>query len=381
MKKYYVDHAATTPVHPEVVKEMLDVLTENFGNPSSIHSYGRDARKVIDEARQVLANSIQAEFHEVVFTSGGTEADNLALIGTALANKDRGTHIITTQIEHHAVLNTCQFLEKNGFDVTYLPVDENGRVSLEDVKQALRDKTILVSIMYANNEVGTIEPIEEIGALLKDHPAYFHTDAVQAYGLIPIDVKRMGIDLLSTSAHKINGPKGIGFLYVRDGVKMIPHLYGGEQERKRRAGTENVPGIAGFKKAVEMIQTERGEKFSFYQQLREQFIAILQEENIEFRVNGFVKDNTLPSILNISFPGTHVEQILVNLDLEGISASSGSACTAGSLEPSHVLNAMYGEEQDPVFNSIRFSFGYGLTMEDIEIIARKTAKVINRLTQ
>ncbi|MED1673634.1 cysteine desulfurase family protein [Pallidibacillus thermolactis] len=379
MNKYYADYAATSPIHPDVVEEMTEVMHHIYGNPSSIHAYGREARKIIDEARNVIAKSIHANFNEIIFTSGGTEADNMALIGTAYANKDKGKHIITTAIEHHAVLHTCEFLEQNGFEVTYLPVDKTGRVSVEDVKNALRDDTILVSVMFANNEVGTIQPIAEIGQLLSEHQAYFHTDAVQAYGLLPIDVKKMHIDLLSVSAHKINGPKGIGFLYENTGVRLQPYFYGGEQERKRRAGTENVPGIAGFKKAVEIIQKDRQKKYDFYEQLREKFIQRLKEESINFKINGS-ESNYLPHIINVSFPGTDVEAFLVNLDLEGISASSGSACTAGSLEPSHVLRAMYGSESDELFNSIRFSFGLGVTLEDVEDIAKITAKVVKRLT-
>ncbi|MCU9602688.1 cysteine desulfurase family protein [Pallidibacillus thermolactis] len=379
MNKYYADYAATSPIHPDVVEEMTKVMHHIYGNPSSIHAYGREARKIIDEARNVIAKSIHANFNEIIFTSGGTEADNMALIGTAYANKDKGKHIITTAIEHHAVLHTCEFLEQNGFEVTYLPVDKTGRVSVEDVKNALRDDTILVSVMFANNEVGTIQPIAEIGQLLSEHQAYFHTDAVQAYGLLPIDVKKMHIDLLSVSAHKINGPKGIGFLYENTGVRLQPYFYGGEQERKRRAGTENVPGIAGLKKAVEIIQKDRQKKYDFYEQLREKFIQRLKEESINFKINGS-ESNYLPHIINVSFPGTDVEAFLVNLDLEGISASSGSACTAGSLEPSHVLRAMYGSESDELFNSIRFSFGLGVTLEDVEDIAKITAKVVKRLT-
>ena len=379
MNKYYADYAATSPIHPDVVEEMTEVMHHIYGNPSSIHAYGREARKIIDEARNVIAKSIHANFNEIIFTSGGTEADNMALIGTAYANKDKGKHIITTAIEHHAVLHTCEFLEQNGFEVTYLPVDKTGRVSVEDVKNALRDDTILVSVMFANNEVGTIQPIAEIGQLLSEHQAYFHTDAVQAYGLLPINVKKMHIDLLSVSAHKINGPKGIVFLYENTGVRLQPYFYGGEQERKRRAGTENVPGIAGFKKAVEIIQKDRQKKYDFYEQLREKFIQRLKEESINFKINGS-ESNYLPHIINVSFPGTDVEAFLVNLDLEGISASSGSACTAGSLEPSHVLRAMYGSESDELFNSIRFSFGLGVTLEDVEDIAKITAKVVKRLT-
>ncbi|WAA10282.1 cysteine desulfurase family protein [Fervidibacillus albus] len=378
MDTIYLDHAATTPVHPDVIREMVDHL-KNYGNPSSIHGIGRQTRRVVDQARKIAARSIGAAFNEIIFTSGGTEADNLAIIGSALANRKQGNHIITTSIEHPAVLETCKYLERNGFHVTYLPVDASGRIDVHSVKNHLRDDTILVSVMYANNEVGAIQPIREIGELLSNHSAIFHTDAVQAFGLLPIDCKELGVDLLSVSAHKINGPKGIGFLYAKNGVKLVPHQYGGEQERKRRAGTENVPGIGGFAKAIEIMMKKRSENYAKYEQFRRQFIDTLQKGNISFKINGQL-ENTLPHILNISFPGTNVEQMLVNLDLEGVSASGGSACTAGSLEPSHVLKAMFGSDGDPLFNSVRFSFGYGLTEEDIRRAAEKTIKIVKRLT-
>lgn len=378
MENIYCDHAATSPVHPDVIKAMQTALNETFGNPSSIHSYGRRARHLVDEARQMAARSIGADFNEIIFTSGGTEADNLAIIGVALANRDKGKHIITTQIEHHAVLNTCEFLEKEGFDITYLPVDEMGRISLSSLESALRDDTILVSIMFGNNEVGTIQPIKEIGELLSNHRAYFHTDAVQAYGLVNINVKEMNIDLLSVSAHKINGPKGIGFLYVKNGTKLSPLMHGGEQERKRRAGTENAYAIAGFHKAIEISMANMNEKVAYYQQLKQRFVSELSNQGIEFYINGS-KEHSLPHIINISFPGTDVEAMLVNLDLAGIAASSGSACTAGSVEPSHVLKAMFGSNSDRIYNSIRFSFGYGNTIEQIEEAAKQTANIVQRL--
>ena len=379
MEYIYVDHAATTPVHPEVIQVMADTMANVIGNPSSVHSFGRKARQIVDEARTKAASSINAEFQEIIFTSGGTEADNMAILGVAYANRDKGNHIITTQIEHHAVLHACEHLEKNGFSVTYLPVDRKGQVDVNELKNALRDDTILVSIMYANNEVGTIQPIREIGELLKNHPAYFHTDAVQAYGTLPIDVKRDGIELLSVSSHKINGPKGIGFLYVKDGVKLAKTSFGGEQERKRRAGTENVPAISGFKKAIELMEQSRSEKLEKYHLLKSLFIEKLKAEGIRFSVNG--SENSLPHIVNMSFPGTNVEQMLVNLDLERIAASSGSACTAGSLEPSHVLAAMFGKNSEELYNSIRFSFGMGNTEEQIEKLAKKTAAIVRRLVR
>ena len=379
MDRIYLDHAATSPVHPDVVERMIQFMTEVFGNPSSIHYFGRQSRQAVDEARTVVAKSIGAKESEIIFTSGGTEADNIALIGTAMANRHRGRHIITTMIEHHAVLRACEYLEKQGFEVTYLPVDEKGNVSLADVKAALRDDTILVSIMFANNEVGVLQPIGEIGELLKDHQAYFHTDAVQAYGLVPIDVNDYHIDLLSVSSHKINGPKGIGALYVRETVKLSPLFYGGEQERKRRAGTENVAGIVGFAKAVEIAQETMNHKQQEYRSMREAMLSIFAESGISYYVNGN-QDHCLPHIVNVAFPGTNVESMLVNLDLAGIAASSGSACTAGSIDPSHVLVAMFGKESERIRSSVRFSFGLGNTKEQIERAASETVKIVKRLT-
>lgn len=380
MERIYVDHAATSPVHPAVVERMTTFMHEHFGNPSSIHHYGRESRRYLDEARQTIASSIGARENDIIFTSGGTEADNMALIGVALANKHRGNHIITTSIEHHAVLHTCQFLEGQGFEVTYLPVDETGRVSIEDIKRSLTDKTILVSVMYGNNEVGTIQPISEIGALLKRHGAYFHTDAVQAYGLISLNVQQLGVDLLSVSSHKINGPKGIGFLYVAPHVVLSPLLFGGEQERKRRAGTENMASIVGFEQAVRIAQESLKERAVQYKQFKERMMQILEEEQVSFNVNGNV-DYALPHVLNLSFERVNVESMLVNLDLAGIAASSGSACTAGTVDPSHVLVAMFGKESDRITSSIRFSFGLGNTMEQTEELARKTATIVKRLAK
>lgn len=380
METIYLDHAATTPMHPEAIRVMTDVMNDTFGNPSSIHQFGRAARKRMDDSRKVLADSIRASIDEIIFTSGGTEADNSAIFSAVQALRDKGNHIITSEIEHHAVLHTCEELEKHGFDVTYLPVDELGRVSVDSVKQALRDDTILVTIMYGNNEVGTLQPIREIGSLLKDHQAFFHTDAVQAYGAVPIDVKELGVDFMSVSSHKINGPKGIGFLYARKGIPFKPLLFGGEQERKRRAGTENVAGAAGFAKAAEIIQQTAAEKTAMYKTFKGIMIRLLEESGIEFAINGTL-DESLPHILNISFPGVSVEAFLVNLDLAGIAVSSGSACTAGSIEPSHVLVAMFGKESERTKNSIRFSFGLNNTTEEIERAALTAIKVANRLAR
>ncbi|MCG3085940.1 cysteine desulfurase [Anoxybacillus sp. LAT_35] len=380
MERIYLDHAATSPVHPQVVEAMIPYMTTYFGNPSSIHSFGRETRRALDEARETIARTIGAKANEIIFTSGGTEADNLAIIGVAMANRERGRHIITTSVEHHAVLNTCKYLQKQGFDVTYLPVDEHGIISIEQLKSALRDDTVLVSIMFGNNETGVLQPIHDIGQLLHDHDVYFHTDAVQAYGLVPIDVHELGIDLLSVSSHKINGPKGVGFLYVREGVRLTPHIYGGEQERKRRAGTENVPGIVGLKKAAELAQQTMSEKRALYEQFQRIMLTTFEREGIHYAVNGH-ETNRLPHVLNVAFFGTNVEALLVNLDLAGIAASSGSACTAGSIDPSHVLVAMYGNESERIRSSVRFSFGYGNTLEQVERAAYDIAKIVKRLTK
>lgn len=374
MNRIYLDHAATSPMHPEVVEAFTEALSTVYGNPSSIHGTGREARKALDDARRTLAQSIHADDTEIVITSGGTEADNLAIFGTAA--KKEGKHIITSAIEHHAVLHACAKLEREGYEVTYLPVGENGRVEAEDVKKALRDDTILVTIMLGNNEVGTIQPIAEIGELLKDTDITFHTDAVQAYGILPIDVEQLNVDLLSVSAHKLNGPKGIGFLYQRKGTQIVPQQVGGEQERKRRAGTENVPGILAFAKAVVISLENKEQKWAQFNGFKEIFKAVLTEQGVKFSENG---SHQMPHILNLSIPGIDIESFLVNLDLAGISASSGSACTAGSIDPSHVLVAMYGEKADQLRNSIRFSFGINLTEEDIKQAAEKTAQISKRL--
>nr|WP_309099810.1 cysteine desulfurase family protein [Fredinandcohnia onubensis] len=380
MQHIYLDHAATSPMHPDVVESMLPFMTEAFGNPSSIHFFGRKSRHAVDEARQTIAGSINAKPNEIVFTSGGTEADNLAIIGTAIKMQEKGKHIITSAIEHHAVLHTCKHLEKQGFTVTYLPVNEAGIVSVKDLEAALTPETILVTIMFGNNEVGAVQPIKEIGELLQDHQAVFHTDAVQAYGLVDIDVNQYKIDLLSVSAHKINGPKGTGFLFMREGRKLAPLLFGGEQEKKRRAGTENVAGIVGLQTAAQLAKETMSEKNALYQNFKQAFVSVLKEQDISFEVNGDL-NKSLPHVLNIYFPGTNVESMLVNLDLAGIAASSGSACTAGSIDPSHVLVAMFGKDSDRIVSSIRFSFGIGNTIEDIKTAALETAKIVSRLTK
>ncbi len=377
MNRIYLDHAATTPVHPAVSATYIETLESTFGNPSSIHSFGREARKYLDDARKTLAQSIHAEPSEIIFTSGGTEADNTAIFGAVMAMKVKGNHIITTNSEHHAVLNPCKQLELLGFEVTYLEVDDNGQITTEQVKNALTDKTVLVSIMYGNNEVGTIQPIREIGALLKEHQAVFHTDAVQAYGIVPLHVDELGVDLLSVSAHKLNGPKGIGFLYQRKGLDTTPVLFGGEQERKRRAGTENIPAIVAFSEAVLIAQQAMAQNTANYSTYATIMTDVFNQQDVTYEMNVKTAEK-LPHIMNVSFPGTDIESLLVNLDMAGIAVSSGSACTAGSLDPSHVLTAMFGEGSSKLRNSVRFSFGLGLTEETIKEAAELTAEIVKR---
>ncbi|MGE7952120.1 cysteine desulfurase family protein [Lysinibacillus xylanilyticus] len=374
----YLDHAASSPMNDQVIEAMTTAMQKVYGNASSIHGAGREARKYLDDARKELAKSIGAQPGEIIITSGGTEADNTAIFGTVYARAAEGKHIITTQIEHHAVLHTCEKLERDGFDVTYLPVDEKGRVSVEDVRNALRKDTILVTIMYGNNEVGTIQPIAEIGDLLREHTATFHTDAVQAYGLESINVTDLHVDLLSVSAHKINGPKGIGFLYQKAGTPFTSYALGGAHEKKRRAGTENVPAVIGFATAVGIANELREEKRALYNRFKQIMLDMFMQEKLAFHVNG---ENTLPHVLNISFSGMEVESFLVNLDMAGICVSSGSACTAGSIDPSHVLVAMFGQGTEELRNSIRFSFGQDLTETDVQHAAEKTAAIVKRLAK
>lgn len=375
MNRIYLDHAATTPMAEQVVNTFVEEINQIYGNASSIHQTGRSARKKLDDARAILAHSIGCHETEITITSGGTEADNYAIFGTAYARKDVGKHIITTQIEHHAVLHACEQLEKEGFEITYLPVDSSGLISIEYLKKSLREDTILVSVMFANNEVGTIQPIKEIGNLLKDHQAYFHTDAVQAYGSVKIDVQEFHIDMLSVSSHKINGPKGIGFLYQRKDIYLKPLLYGGQQERKKRAGTENVPAVVAFAKAVELKQQNIEDNNSHYRKLKDAFVKQLEKNGVDFKING-TQNEVLTHVVNLSIPKTDVETFLVQLDLAGIDASSGSACTAGSIDPSHVLVAMYGESSPELRNSVRFSFGLNNTKEEAVEAANKISKII-----
>ena len=375
----YLDHAATSPVAPEVIETMIRAMAEESGNASSIHAVGRSARKALDDARASLAAKINAKPTEIIFTSGGTEADNMAIFGTAYARQKEGKHIITTQIEHHAVLHACEKLEKEGFSITYLPVDQTGRICIEQLKAALREDTILVTIIYGNNEVGTIQPIAEIGTILKGHPATFHTDAVQAFGLEKIDVEALHIDLLSVSAHKINGPKGIGFLYAKTGVKLSNLLYGGSQEKKRRAGTENIPAAVAFAKAAQLVEQHAQERCQQYNEYKAILIKEFQALGIDFHINGHQKD-VLAHVFNVTFPGTDVESFLINLDMAGVLVSSGSACTAGSIDPSHVLVAMFGQDAPELRSSIRFSFGLGLTDALVRDAGKRTAEIVKRLT-
>ena len=375
----YMDHAATTYTKKEVLEEMLPFFTENFGNPSSIHKFGRDVRKYVDNAREKVAKALGALPEEIYFTAGGSESDNWAVKGAAYANKSKGNHIITTNIEHHALLHTCEYLEKEGFEVTYLPVDEYGLVSVEDVKNAITDKTILISIMYANNEIGTIQPITEIGKLAKEKGIYFHTDAVQAVGSVKINVKEQNIDMLSLSAHKFYGPKGIGALYVRKGVKLINLVHGGAQERGRRAGTENVPAIIGLGKAIELATNNLEENNKRIMALRDKLIKGVMEKIPYARLNGHPVKR-LPGNASFCFRYIEGEALLLNLDLKGIAGSSGSACTSGSLDPSHVLLAI-GLPHEIAHGSLRLSLGAVNTEEDIDYVLEVLPEIVDRLRQ
>ena len=377
MRRIYLDHAATTPTHPEVVKAMLPFFSDAFGNPSSIYSYGQEAKGAVEEARTKVAELIGARSEEIVFTSGGTEADNLALKGLAYASEHKGNHIITTSIEHHAVLEACKFLEKRGLEITCLPVDKYGLVDPADVKKAITAKTILISVMHANNEVGTIEPVEEIGEIARKAGAYFHTDAVQTVGHIPVNVDKLKVDLLSISGHKFYGPKGVGALYVRKGTKLVPLVHGGEHEKRRRAGTENVPAIVGLGKAVELAGQEMGREVERLTNLRDKLIRGLVGKIDSVHLNGH-PTRRLPNNVNISIDFVEGESILLNLDLEGICASTGSACTSSSLEPSHVLLAL-GLPPEQAHGSLRFTFGRENTEEDVQRVLEVLPRVVAKL--
>ena len=378
-QKVYLDHAATTPVHPEVAKVVLNYMVKDFGNASSVHSFGRTTRKAMDEARERVADLINANPKEIVFLSGGTEADNLAIKGVAEAYKDKGKHIITSEIEHHAIIHTCQYLEKQGHEVTYLPVDEHGMVSPEDLLEAIRDDTVLVSIMLANNEMGTIQPVEEIGRICREKGVIFHSDGVQAVGSIPADVDALNIDLLSMSSHKLYGPKGVGALYHRKGIKLVSQQTGGSHEYRLRAGTENVPGIAGFGLAAKLAKEEMEERVSRISALRDKLQYGLMQAVDHVKLNGH-PEKRLPNNLNLSFEYVEGESMLLNLDMKGIAASSGSACTSGTLDPSHVLLAM-GMKHEVAHGSLRMTLGRETTEEDIDYVLEVLPGIVQRLRE
>lgn len=376
-KFLYLDNAATTKTAPEVLEAMLPYFTEKFGNPSSVYTFAAGNKEVVDVQRDRIAATLGAKSNEIYFTAGGSEADNWALKATAEAYRSKGNHIITTKIEHHAILHTAQYLEKNGYEVTYLDVDGDGKVRLEDLKKAIRPETILISIMFANNEIGTIEPIKEIGQIAHEHGILFHTDAVQAYGQLPISVDECHIDMLSASGHKLNGPKGIGFLYIRKGVKIRSFIHGGAQERKRRAGTENVPGIVGIGTAAKRAADTREERTAGEVEVRDYLIDRVLKEIPYSRLNGHRTDR-LPNNANFSFRFIEGESLLIMLDGKGICASSGSACTSGSLDPSHVLLAI-GLPHEIAHGSLRLTINEEITKEDIDYVVENLKAIIERL--
>lgn len=377
-RRIYLDHAATTPLRPEAREAMAPYLgAEAFGNPSSLHAEGQRAKRALDEARERVASSLGAEFSEIAFTGGGSEADNMALVGVMLANRARGNHLVVSAIEHEAVLRTAAFLEGLGFEASYVIPDGDGVIEPDAVARALRPETVLVSVMHANNEIGTIQPVREIAAVAHAAGAWFHTDAVQSYGQIDVDVKALGVDLLAVSAHKIYGPKGVGALYVRDGVPIESLIHGGGQERERRAGTENVAGIAGFAEAVRWSQAEKADEAARITVLRDRFIQELMAACPECRLNGDAQ-RRLPGNVNVSFPGRDAETMLLALDMAGIAASSGSACTSGSIEPSHVLQAL-GLSDTEIGATIRFSLGRSTTEEDVLETVRRVREIVARL--
>ena len=378
-KPIYLDNSATTPLDEHVLQDMMPFLTSEYGNPSSIYSLGQSAKAAVEKARSQVANALNAEPAEIFFTGCGTEADNWAIKGAAFANRKKGTHIISSQIEHHAVLHTLEYLEKQGFEITYLPVDADGKISLEVLEKSIREDTILITVMTANNEVGTIEPVKEIGELARRHGVLFHTDAVQAIGSIPIDVKDMNIDLLSLSAHKFNGPKGIGALYVRKGVRIDTFLHGGAQERSRRAGTENTAGVVGLGSAIELATANLREKAERISALRDYLIDEVLRRIPYTKLNGHRTDR-LPGNANFSFQFIEGESLLLHLDLKGICASSGSACTSGSLDPSHVLLAL-GLPHEIAHGSLRLSIGKQNTKEEIDYVLEVLPQIVDRLRQ
>ena len=373
----YLDNAATTKTHPDVVEAMLPYFSERFGNPSSVYGFGSDNKVVIEKQREIIAKAIGAKSNEIYFTAGGTESDNWALIETAEAYKSKGNHIITSKIEHHGILHTCMYLEKQGCKVTYLDVDENGAIKLEELKEAITPETILISIMAANNEIGTFQPIKEIGEIARERGVLFHTDAVQVFGKEPIDVEESKIDMLSASAHKLNGPKGVGFLYIRKGVKIHSFIHGGAQERKRRAGTENVPGIVGFGKATEIAMATMEDRIKKERRLQTYLISRIEQE-VPFAVLNGDRVNRLANNVNFSFRFIEGESLLIMLDMRGICASSGSACTSGSLDPSHVLLAL-GLSHELAHGSLRMTLNEETTIEELDYTICAIKEIVQRL--
>lgn len=377
MKRIYLDHNATAPMNPDVLKAMLPYFEENFGNASSVHRFGREANEAVAGARQQVADLIGAEPRNIVFTSGGTESDNLAIKGVAYANEKKGKHIITSQIEHHAVLNTCKFLEKRGFEVTYIKVDKSGKVDLDQLRDSIRKDTVLITIVHGNNEIGTIQDIDEIGKIAADKGVSFHTDAVQTCGKIPVDVNKSNAALLSMSGHKIYGPKGVGALFLRKGTRLMPLQLGGHHESNRRAGTENVPGIVGMGKAFEIARQSMEENRKKLVELRDRLQGELANRIGDTVVNGHPTDR-LPNTLNMCFRYVEGESMIMMLDMKGVAVSSGSACTSGSLDPSHVLLAI-GLSHEIAHGSLRFSLGVGNTREDVDYVAEVLPEIVERL--
>lgn len=380
MKQVYLDNAATTPMSPTVIDVIADEMANDFGNASSTHTLGRKARNSVEKARHTIAQAINAKDQEIIFTSGGSESNNTVIFGVAEMQKTIGRHLITTKIEHESVLKSMQHLEEMGYEVTYLDVDRDGHISLDQLREAIRPETILVSVMAVNNEVGSINPLKEIGQIVKDSQAFFHVDAVQGLGNIDLDVEEMGIDFMSTSAHKINGPKFLGFLYERDGIRLPNRIYGGDQELKRRAGTENVPGIAGFGQAVAEVQAEsKADLQAKYTDFQKIILSRLDESGVAYEVNSPLTGLVSHHVLNLRLNGLSTYVLLANLDLAGFAVSGGSACTAGSLTPSHVLTAMFGQDSPKVSESIRISFGRYNTAEEVEAFADALVKVARKL--
>jgi cysteine desulfurase len=377
MKNIYLDYAATTPTDPRVVEAMLPCFTEVYGNPSSLHAFGQTAKYRVEEARQTVASFIGASPEEIVFTSSGTESNNTVIKGIAGARRDKGNHIITSRIEHHAILEPCHFLEKQGFEVTYVPVDEYGLIDLVHVEKAITDKTILISIMHANNEIGAIQPIVQIGRIAREKGVYFHTDAVQSFGHLPVNVNELNVDLLSASGHKLYGPKGVGILYVRKGVRMLPFIQGGGQEKGRRASTYNVPGIVGFGKAVELAKVEMEDEMLHLTALRDKLINGILTRIAHSRLNGH-PTKRLPNNVNVSIAYVEGESMLLNLDMEGIACSTGSACSSASLEPSHVLAAI-GLPHELMHGSLRFTLGRPTSEEDVDRVLTVLPAIVEKL--